>query len=87
MKTNRKSMTAAAVAALALSGCGGWFGNDDDDPAAAPVTEVVDSAGASTAAFVTYLQALTADETSEPLTIRGSFTTPADETSEPTPLT
>ena len=91
MKTNRKLRMAAAVAvagaAVALAGCGGWFGNDDNGPEPA-TTEVPDSAGSSSAAFVTFLQTFVAgDESSEPLTIKDSFTAPADETSEPTPLT
>lgn len=86
MKTHRKLLTATGLAVVvALAGC--W--DDDDDPASLPViTEVPDSAGISTAAFVTFLLGLSAsDESSEPLTINDSFAVPADDTNEPTPLT
>jgi hypothetical protein len=87
MKTQRNLSLAAAAAAaltLALVGCGGG-GNDDPAPVA---TEVPDSSGASTAAFVAFILALGGDnETSEPLTIRDTLATPADESAEPTPLT
>ncbi len=88
MKTHRKLLSASAVAAaLSLAGC--WGGDDDNNPpAAVAITEVPDSAGVSGAAFVTFVQTLsTSDETSEPLTIKSTFAVPADETSEPTPLT
>ena len=87
MKIHRKLLTATGLAVVvALAGC---WGDDDDDPASLPViTEVPDSAGISTAAFVSYLLGLSAsDESSEPLTINDRFTVPADDTNEPTPLT
>lgn len=87
MKIHRKLLTATGLAVVvALAGC---WGDDDDDPASLPTSaEVPDSAGVSTAAFVTYLLGLSdSDESSEPLTINDSFTVPADETNEPTPLT
>ncbi len=88
MKMQRKLLMAGAVAsALTLAGC--W---DDDDivvetpPVAS--TEVPASAGASTAAFLSFLMSLSAsNETSEPLSISDTFAVPPDESSEPTPLT
>lgn len=51
-------------------------------------TEVPDSAGLSTAAFVSFILGLSAsDESSEPLTLKDSFAVPAEESAEPTPLT
>lgn len=80
---------AAASAALALS-LGGCWDDDDDDtlpPVAVPAA-VPDSAGASAAAFISYLPTLSAtDESSEPLTIGDAFAVPADDTSEPAPVT
>lgn len=86
MKTQRKLLTAAALAAvLTLSGC--WGDNEDDLPPVA-TTEVPDNAGISTAAFVSYLLTLGAsDESSEPLTLKETFAVPANENDEPTPLT
>lgn len=86
MKTQRTLLTAAALAAaLTLSGC--WGDNEDDLPPVA-TTEVPDSAGTSTAAFVSYLLTLGAsDESSEPLTLKETFAVPANENDEPTPLT
>ena len=88
MKLQRKMLTAAAVAtALALSGC--WDDDNDDDPTPPPAaaTEVPDSAGVSTAAFVAFILGLGAsDESSEPLTIKDAFAVPADETGEPSTL-
>ena len=89
MKTHRKLLTAtglSVVLVLVLAGC---WSDSDDDPASMPAsTEVPDSAGISTAAFVSYLLGLSAsDESSEPLTINDRFTVPADDTNEPTPLT
>jgi|GEM_PF-1982905 len=81
---------AATAAALALSLGGCW--DDDDDDTVPPVVivpgAVPDSAGASAAAFIAYLPTLsTTDESSEPLTIGDAFAVPADDTSEPAPLT
>lgn len=87
MKNTRNWLWVSGLAvALTLSGC---FDDDDDDVVVAPViTEVPDSAGASAASFISYLLSLSgSDETSEPLTLKDTFAVPADETSEPTPLT
>ncbi len=93
MNKHRNWLFAVALAAsLGLAGC--W--NDDDDeevpvpppPPPVVVTEVPDSAGISVAAFFSFLSGLTTnDESSEPLTIKGTFAVPADESGEPTPLT
>ncbi len=90
MKHQRKLYAAAAVAALlSLAGC--WDDDNNDPPVTPPPvasTEVPDSAGVSVAAFFSYILSLGAsDESSEPLTIKDSFAVPADESSEPTPLT
>jgi hypothetical protein len=97
MKTNRHLLsTFALVAAIGLVGCGNDNDSDDDiatgpPPAPAPApapASVPDSAGISVAAFVSFLRGLSGtDETSEPLVIRDNFAVPADDSSEPTPLT
>ena len=87
MKNHQKLLAATGlIATLGLAGC--W--HDDNNNAAVPPTastEVPDSAGLSTAAFVSFILALGAsDESSEPLTIKETFAVPADDTAEPTPL-
>ena len=87
MKNHQKLLAATGlIAALGLAGC--W--HDDNNNGAEPPTasnEVPDSAGLSTAAFVSFILALSAsDESSEPLTIKETFAVPADDTAEPTPL-
>jgi hypothetical protein len=88
MKTYRKLLAATGlIAALALAGCWDDSSNDAPVPPTANTTQVPDSAGVSTAAFVSFIQSLSAsDESSEPLTIKDTFAVPADETAEPTPL-
>ena len=90
MKITRTIIAATSAAlVLTLSGC--W--NDDDDGVVAVVppavvTEVPDSAGVSSVAFISYLLSLsTSDESSEPLAIRDVFLVPTNDSSEPTPLT
>jgi hypothetical protein len=88
MKIHQILLAAAGlVAALGLSGC--WEDDDNEDPVPPTVSsEVPDSAGVSTAAFVSFILGLAAsDESSEPSTLKESFAVPADETAEPTPLT
>ncbi len=84
MMTNRKLLAVTGlIVALSLAGC--W--DDDDDVQVPTSTEVPDSAGVGTAAFVAYLLTLsTSDESSEPLTIKDTFAVPDDESAEPTPL-
>jgi uncharacterized lipoprotein YajG len=88
MAIKRKLWAAVALASvLTLAGC---WDDDNNDTVTPPVasTEVPDSAGASTAAFVSFILSLAAsDEASEPLTITERFAVPADESAEPTPLT
>ena len=77
MKNYTKYLSALGLAAIL--GLGGCWGGGDDGPA--NTTAVPDSAGASAAAFVGFLQGLSAtDESSEPLTITDSFAVPPDET-------
>ena len=85
MKNHRKLLAATGIAlALALTGC---WGDDDSDTTAAS-TDVPDSAGISTASFVSFILGLDRnDESSEPLLLRDTFVVPADEAAEPTPLT
>lgn len=92
MKIQRKLLMAAALAAvLPLSGC--WDDDNEDNPPVPTVppvviTEVPDSAGISTASFVSFILSLDAnDESSEPLTLTPAFAVPPDDSAEPTPLT
>jgi hypothetical protein len=87
MKNHRKFLAATGlIAALSLAGC--WDDNNSDPVPSTPSTEVPDSAGASTATFVSFILGLSVtDESSEPLTIKDTFAVPADESAEPTPLT
>ena len=92
MNKHRTLLIAAALAAtLSLSAC--WDDDDDEDTVVPPpppvvVTEVPDSAGVSAVAFFAFIRSLAANnESSEPLTIKGTFNVPADDGSEPTPFT
>lgn len=87
MNTSRKIWLAGALtAALTLGGCFGG-GDDDDVPPPGTSNDVPDSAGASVAAFIAYLMALSPnDETSEPGAISDAFAVPPDEDGEPAPL-
>lgn len=103
MKPHRHLLaTFGLVASLALAGCGSDNDSDDDiatGPPPAPAPEpppppppapasVPDSAGVSVASFVSFILSLSGtDETSEPLVIRDNLAVPADDSSEPTPLT
>lgn len=87
MRSTRKILWLAALGSvLVLGGCGG----DDDNPISpggVGSTSVPDSAGVSTAAFLSFLASLSAnDETSEPLTIGDGFNVPADDVNDPQPL-
>jgi hypothetical protein len=87
MKIHRNLLAATGLlAALSLVGC--WGDNDDEPVPPDASAEVPDSAGLSTAAFVGFILGLGAsDESSEPLTLKDSFAVPADESTEPIPLT
>ncbi len=88
MKPNRTFWACAALAmTLSLGAC--WNDDDDDDTVTVGNGQTVpDSAGASTAAFLAYLLALSPnDETSEPSAISNSFAVPPDDVGEPQPLT
>ena len=81
-------IVAAAGAAMLLSLGGCWDDNEDNTVPPVVVNDVPDSAAVSTASFVSYLLALSgSDDSSEPATLRDSIAVPADDTSEPTPLT
>jgi hypothetical protein len=96
---NRKSswllgLAVAGVATFGASGCmdsakgdGGTAGADPDPPAGTDdKTMVPTSAGASGAAFVTYVKSLPTDEvTTEPNTFAAGFTDPAEDGDEPFP--
>ena len=73
-------------AALGLSACGG--GDDDNTPAAPPVTEQVPAdVSVSVTSLLTYLKALVASsaDTLEPVDV--TVVTPAtDDTGEPSPI-
>ena len=83
-KTRNIWLVLALAASVLVAGCGGGGGGDG---AAAVATSVPDSAGASSASFLDFIQSLTTDETSEPLAISDAFSVPADETDNVRPLT
>ncbi len=81
----RLKLAAASAVVLLLVGCWANEDNKAQPPLPpAPVTEVPDSAGASSSAFVTFLLSLAGgDDTGEPLLIRDTFAVPADDSTEP----
>ena len=88
-QSNRWLVGASLVAALSIAGCGG----DDNDspvvvapPPSSGAGSVPDSAGASVAAFLDFIQSLASSDTAEPLTIGDGFVTPTDDTGDPRPL-
>jgi hypothetical protein len=90
MKTLRMlSLLGALTLSAAVTGC--WTDDDDDQVATPPPTTgpgtVPDSAGVSSASFVSYLMGLASDETSEPVLIPTGLAVPADETADVKPLT
>lgn len=77
------SASAALAAGLVLAGCGGGsYAGGSTPPPADVATAVPDSAVASTPAMMTYLGALPASETVEPLTLPAADAA-ATETDEP----
>jgi hypothetical protein len=84
-KRNYLAAMASTVAFLA-TGCGGGGGGGGGNSPGAAAT-VPDSAGASSATYVAYLETLSAsDETSDPMLIKSTFAVPADESSDPLPI-
>lgn len=82
MKYRSKTLLAlGAATALALTACGGGGGGGDEP---AVTAQVPASASASTAGFMSYLQALLAatDDSLEPVDASG-VTPPNDENSDP----
>jgi len=83
----------AGMATVAIAGCmdsssdsGGAVANPPPPAAAADPSVIPASAGASGAAFVSYVKTLPADEVAaEPNTFETGFTTPAEDGDEPTP--
>ena len=92
MNTIRKlSLTMAIVTTVALTACSR---NDDPPDAGAGggaggtvAVEVPASAGTSASNFIDFLLAMASTETSEPLSIGDGFAVPAEEASDPRPLT
>ena len=84
MKTLRTlSFVGALALSAAVSGC--W--NDNDEVVTEPGPTVVpDSAGTSSASFVSFLMGLANDDVSEPSVIPSTFSVPADETADVKPL-
>ena len=84
MKTLRMlSFVGALALSAAVSGC--W--NDNDEVVTEPGPAVVpDSAGTSSASFVSFLMGLANDDVSEPSVIPSTFSVPADETADVKPL-
>lgn len=91
MKNIRKTWLSAAAALLVaatLSGCWGDSDTSDPVPPVVDTTIVPDSAGASSAAFNTYVKGLpSGDESSEPKTFNATFMPPAEDTAEPDAVT
>ena len=93
MKSNRKfwwGYAAVVASVLALSACGGGGdgnGGGGGGGGGGNVNTVPDSAGATTASFIAFIQALALnDETSEPLVFGSSFAAPVEDLTEPSPV-
>lgn len=95
MKHVSKFVSAATLLTmLTLAGCSGGSDGNDSGPGNPgggnqnqSSTEVPDSASVSTAAFIAFMKSLaTDDETSEPLTFREGWASPASETDDAEPL-
>ena len=90
MKSNRKfwwGCAAVVSSVLALSACGGGGGGGGGGAPVANVNTVPDSAGATTASFLAFIQALALnDETSEPLVFGSSLAAPVEDLTEPAPV-
>jgi ABC-type uncharacterized transport system auxiliary subunit len=79
---NSKLMCAAALAAT-LAACGGGGGGNDNAPTP-PVTQVPDSAMASSQAMVSFVKTMAQDENTEPLSM-SAVESPKSDTEEPAP--
>lgn len=90
MKSNRKfwwGCAAVVASVLALSACGGGGDGGGGGAPGANANTVPDSAGATTASFIAFIQALALnDETSEPLVFGSSFAAPVEDLTEPAPV-
>ncbi len=91
--TRKLTLAVGLVLTLAFAAC-----SDNDDPPTAGggpgsgggptvTAEVPASAGTTINGFIDFLLSLASDETSEPYSIGDGFAVPADETSDPRPLT
>lgn len=79
IKIHKLWLAAAFATTLTLSACGGGDGGGAA-AVAVPDPTVPASAGISVAAFMSFIQGLSADdETSEPLTISDGFAPPEDD--------
>jgi hypothetical protein len=79
---NKLILTAALAATLAACGGGGGGGNDTAPPP--PVTQVPDSAMASSQAMVNFVKTMAQDENTEPLSM-SAVESPKTDTEEPAP--
>ena len=87
MKTLRMlSFLGALALSAAVSGC--WNDNDEvvTEPGPTGPAVVPDSAGTSSASFVSFLMGLATNDVSEPSIIPSTFSVPADETADVKPL-
>jgi hypothetical protein len=80
---NKLILTAALAATLAACGGGGGGGGNDTAPPP-PVTQVPDSAMASSQAMVNFVKTMAQDENTEPLSM-SAVESPKPDVEEPVP--